>query len=320
MIRVFHGDDEFSIDGAVRRIRESVGEPDFREPNTSVFEGRVKPGEVMAVAMATPFLAVRRVVIVKGILTKVSGGEKDANANWKEFGRDIDQVAPTTELVFVEAERLKPGSPGLRLVGPQAEIREFVAPKGDLLMSWLRARITELGGRASTDAVNRLAWLAGQNLRLLDQEARKLVLYCSGREISKTDVDDLVPEARAESIFAAVDAIVERRPGVAVRLLYSQLESGTSSSDIVSRLASQVRAVILAKELVRQGVSPEEVGRRLAIKSRYPLEKTLKQAGTSSMAYLTVVHRRLLAADMAMKTGQIDDRMAIELMVAELTA
>ncbi len=40
MIRVLHGEDEYSRSEALVKIRESAGPEEVRDPNTTVFEGR----------------------------------------------------------------------------------------------------------------------------------------------------------------------------------------------------------------------------------------------------------------------------------------
>ena len=66
MIRILHGDDEFGISEAVHEMRASLGE-EAAVSNTVEFDGRnFKPGEVEAAARAVPFLADRRLVLVRG--------------------------------------------------------------------------------------------------------------------------------------------------------------------------------------------------------------------------------------------------------------
>ncbi len=320
MIRVLHGDDSFSIDEAVSRIKETVGPPDVRAPNTSVFEGRFQPGAVLAAAAAVPFLADRRLVMVRGLLGRLDENDKSVGEGWEKLAERLRDIPPTTELVFVETQVLKRGGRGLRAVGPAADVKECQPPRGTALEAWIQGRFASAGAKASSDAVARLAWLTGGDLRLLDQEVQKLALYASGSAVAVQDVNAMVTEAREESIFAAVDAVLERRAGVAMKLMYSLLGAGSTASDILNMIARQVRLTLLAADLSAGGLAADEVGKRIGVTNRFALEKTLRLAGRFSPEYLASIHRRLLAADLSIKTGQLDERLAVELLVAKLAA
>jgi DNA polymerase III delta subunit len=117
----------------------------------------------------------------------------------------------------------------------------------------------------------------------------------------------MVLEAREANIFAAVDAVLEHRPAVAMKLLYSLLSGGSSVQRILSMLARQVRLLILIAELRQQGVPQDEVGKRIGLTNRYALEKTMRQSTS-------------FRADLAIKQGKMDERLAVEILVGELSA
>ena len=328
MIYVFHGADEFSIEEALRDLRASVGSPEVREANTSVFEGAaVTPGELMAAACAVPFLADRRLVVVRGLLTRLErpgrGGDGNVQA-WDGLGSALLEIPATTDVAFVDVTERRKGlqrsGPGLRAVGPEARVREFNVPQREQLQAWIRDRASALGAQVRPDAVARLAWLGGGNLRMLDQELSKLVLYADGRAVTPEDVDLMVSSAREENIFAAVDAVLERRPGTATRALYVLLEDGTGVSSIINLLARQVRLVLLARSLVESGLKDRgEIGSRIGLRQGFALDKTLRQARRFGTGYLAGIHRRLLEADLASKTGRMDDRLGLEILAARLS-
>ncbi|MDA1258370.1 MAG: DNA polymerase III subunit delta, partial [Chloroflexi bacterium] len=265
MIRVLHGDDDFGIGEVVRDIRASLGQ-DAAESNTLEFEGRnFRPGEVEAAARTVPFLADRRLVIVRGLLRRLdtpaagrrSGGSDVApmsTSGWDAFGERLAGLPDSTELVFVEAFPPGPGGKLLRDNGPAfralqpagaVDVSVFATPRGRAIQDWIRNRAMSEGVQMSPSAIARLADLVGPNLRLLDQEIRKLALYADGRTVQPDDVE-LMVAAREANIFAAVDAILERRPGLAMRALYQLMDDGASVQYIISMLSRQTRMLILA--------------------------------------------------------------------------
>ena len=316
------------MEEAVRELRAAVGSPEVREANTSVFEGAaISRGELMATACAVPFLADRRLVIVRGLLTRLERPRRSGGADgqaWDGLGDQLQNIPASTDVVFVEVtERragLKRNGPGLRTAGPEARVREFRVPQQEQLQAWIRERAAALGAQVRPDAVARLAWLVGGNLRMLDGELGKLTLYAGDRPVTVEDVDAMVSSAREENVFAAVDAVLERRPGIATRALYVLLEDGTGVASIINLLARQVRLVLLARSLIEAGVKDRgELGNRIGLRQGFALDKTLRQAGRFGTGYLSDIHRRLLEADLASKTGRMDDRLNLEILAARLS-
>jgi DNA polymerase III subunit delta len=321
MITVLHGEDEYSSSEALTKIRVASGPEELRDANTTVFEGRgFKLSDVIGAAQVVPFMADRRVVIVNGALGRLQGRDKSMGTEWRDLADSLSGIPATTELVFVETVSLRENGLSLKSVGPSARVQEFRRKRRGELESWVRDRFVHYGASPSRDAIARLAWLAGSDMRLLDQEVKKLTLYAGDREVTQQDVDLMVPDAREASIFAAVDAVLERRPAVAMKLLYALLSGGSSVQSILSMLARQVRLLILSIELRQQGVDQEELGKRIGLTNRYALDKTLRQSQNFGTDHLANILRRLLAADLAIKQGNMDERLAVEILVGELSA
>ena len=320
MIRVFHGDDGFSIAEAVRRARASVGPEEVRDPNTTQLEGTsFKPFDIIAAASTLPFLADRRLVLVYGLLESMDGRGNSRGSEWDALPGMLAELPGTSDIVFVESSTLRANARGIKAAGPGADVREFRSPRGPALEAWVRDRFTAYESSATREAIARIVWLAGGDLRLLDSEISKLALYAGEREVNQADVDEMVGEAREASIFAAIDAVLERRPGVAMRLMYNLLEGGTSVGSIISMLSRQVRLVLLAGTLRATGVEQQDIGNRIGLRNRYALEKTLRQASRFGKDYLAKMHRRLLDADLDIKTGKMDERLALEILVGRLS-
>lgn len=304
----------------MRRSKVSVGPEEVRDSNTTQLEGTsFKPFDIIAAASTLPFLADRRLVLVYGLLQSMDGRGNSRGSEWDELPQKLTELPGSSEIVFVETTTLRANARGIKAAGPGAEIREFKAPRGPALEAWARDRFTHYESSANRDAIARLVWLAGGDLRLLDSEIGKLALYAGEREVTQADVDEMVGEAREASIFAAVDAVLERRPGVAMRLMYNLLEGGTSVGSIISMLARQVRLVLLAGTLRAGGVEQTDIGNRIGLRNRYALEKTLRQASRFGKDYLALTHRRLLDADLGIKTGKMDERLALEILVGRLS-
>ena len=67
-------------------------------------------------------------------------------------------------------------------------------------------------------------------------------------------------------------------------------------------------------------MSQEEIGKRFGLTNSWALDKTIRQSSNFNIEHLANIHRRLLAADLAIKKGEMDDKLSVEILVAQLSA
>jgi DNA polymerase-3 subunit delta len=231
----------------------------------------------------------------------------------------------TTTLILVE-EELSADNPLLQALKPAGQVREFRPLRPGAVLQWILERAQNQGMDISAAAARLLADLVGDNLWVLASELDKLTAYAQGRRIEGADVRSLVSEARQVNIFAMVDAIVERRAGVALRLLRKLMADGADGGYLLAMVVRQYRLIIQAKELMTAGLPSREIGQRLGVTSEFVLQRILDQAQRYSLSRLKAAYRRLLEADVGMKGGIIasflpqEERreLALELLVHDL--
>lgn len=337
MFYVFHGEDEFSQREQLAAFKARLGDPSLVALNTSVFDGRtVTLGELRHACDSIPFLADVRLVIVEGWLTYLasrrSGGEgkKDAEDEPAPSSRKIieelvtylPQMPDTTRLVFVEPKRIRENHPVLVLAKSDPKrgiVKAFDPPRGDALIEWVIARARKHGGAISFPAAQLLAESVGEDLRLLDGEIQKLVTYVGGRRpVGEADVKLLTPYAGEANIFQMVDALGQRRGEEAARLMHRLLDGGKHPLELLAMIARQFRLLIQTKELLEQGQRPAAIARELGVQP-FVADKLVRQARNFSLPQLEAIYRRLLEMDIAIKTGEIEGVLALDLLVAGLT-
>ena len=70
---VFHGRDEFTRSETLASFKRRLGSPDMVDLNTAYLDGqRLTLAELRHTCDAIPFLADKRLVIVKGLLTRLT--------------------------------------------------------------------------------------------------------------------------------------------------------------------------------------------------------------------------------------------------------
>ena len=316
-----------------RRLDELIvqsGASDVLDANRHRLIGpQTKPGELLSMCNALPFMDDHRLVIVEGLLgtaesqgrgrRRGSSGDSGVAGQWQVLGDAIPQMPDTTILVFTDGP-IGANNPLLRMLRPVAQVEELSAPSGEALARWVKSTAEAKGSSISPSAIRSITDLVGADLWTLAQELEKLVLYCWGREIQEADVGEMVSQVREASIFAAVDAMIDGRPGVALRLLHRLKEDGRDALYIISMVERQLRLLALARDHLDRGLPQGELRGRLGTSSDFVVRKTSEQARRHPMPEIVWRYNRLLETDLAIKRGKLEPELALELLVGDAVA
>ncbi len=327
MLYILYGQDDFSLNQAVEKIKVDLGDWEMLVTTTTSLEGQhLTLSELRNKCDTAPFLSSHRLVMVDGLLGRFeakqsrprSGKGRSGNGlgEWEDLASYIKQMPKTTALMLVDGE-VKGHNPLLKKLSPVAEVRTFPLLRGNELKAWIQQRVREHGGNITPQAVNLLAELIGGDLWAMNGEIQKLILYSQERPIGEDDVRQLVSYIQEANIFALVDAVAESRTELAQKILHRLYHDGMAPTYILVMITRQFRLIAQARDLGK-GLSRLQIQDRLGLKSSYGLDKTLSQAKLYDFEGVKRAYDKLLETDLAIKTGKYSDKLAIELLVTEL--
>lgn len=333
MIYVFYGEDDFSSTEALTPLLDAVGTPDLRDSNVSRLDANEFTIEKFgSAAMVVPFLADRRVVVVRGLLgaaEKQRTGRRGRRAKADNEGPAaglapmLTELPPTTDLVFLDGKIgvANPLLASIKELGPeQTVIREFQLLRRDSLGRWVRDRTAAKGATIDNQAIAEMIELVGSNLWAMDGEIEKLAIYVGDLPITVEDVTALVTGNRELSVFELVDAIMDKRPDAALAVTERLFRSGAPGPYLITMIARQARMVAITQELAARKAPQSEWGWRLGTTSDFVVRKTSEQARRFSPEAVRGLYRLLLEADMAMKTGETTEELAVTELLAQAGA
>jgi DNA polymerase III subunit delta len=322
---ILHGDDDFSLDAEIAKMRAAMGDPTTADLNTSEFDGHVaSAAEVTAAASVFPFLADKRLILVKGMLSWLNrkGAGNTGKEGLERLAEELPTLPPTARLVFIEREKLPEKHKILKLAQehPNGIEKAFAAPKD--ATGWIVKRAQgEYQTQIEPRAAAALSSVIGDDLRRADNELVKLVSYVDGkRPISEKDVELLTPYVAEASLFEMVDAIAEGKGEKAMTLLHHLLDDLDNRQDpfaLYGMIIRQFRLLLTAKEYLVTGGYPGGISEALGV-HKFVGEKLAKQSRAFTVAKLERVYRVLLDYDLKMKTGRIEPELALDLLIASL--
>lgn len=316
MLYVFHGPDDFSRAEKIAALRAAMGDPATAEMNMALLDGRtLRLSDLRQHTDAMPFLAAKRLIIVNGYLSYLA----DKAEELQVLTTYLEQLPPSTDLVFVETESLLRQHPVVSMAG--SGVMHFAEPGKDNLRDWIIKRAKEHGAVIEPSAADLLGRLVGSNLRTLNNELEKLALYVAGqRPIQRADIDLLVPYTEDADQFGLSNAIGQRNARRAYDQLHKELDEGSNPMAVLAGIAAQIRALIEVKDMAERGMSPAEIAAAKGWKSDYAAKARLKEASNFSMPRLEQTLEMLLEIDVAIKTGRTDSLLALDTLIARLCA
>lgn len=320
MFYVFHGDDEFSRAEALADFKARMGDPVVADLNTTLLDGRKMTfGELRHACDAVPFMARVRLVVVENLLRRLTKGESAFLETLLDY---LPRLPETARLAFTEDKTLPESHPVLKLAKEKKRgiVRTFNVPdeRRGGLERWIRDRAEKKAVEIEPRAAHELAAFVGGNLRLLDSELEKLAVYVDGeRPVTVDDVHRLVSYVREANIFDMTDALGQRDGPKASGLLHQMLDDGRDPLYLLNMIVRQFRIMIQVKDLAERGIHPNQIPKTLSLHP-YVVRKGMNQAAQFSTSQLETIYHKLWEADLAIKTGQMEPVLALELLVAGL--
>jgi DNA polymerase III delta subunit len=271
IVAYYRGGDGFALDRAVmgiaRRLEQETGAAPDRWRTTG---SETSVGQVAERVGTAPMFGGGCVAVVTDPGPLVRSKESR-----ETLDRVLGAVAPGNALVFVEqgdggskrAAMLQALEASVLRAG--GESRAFAAPKAGELAGWLRNLASERGVTLEREASEELARRVGgfvsegdvdrqRQGSLAAAELEKLALYRQAEPITAEDVRALVPEVIPDSTWAMLDAVGDRRAGVAAALLDRLLDT-TPLPVVIVQLHRRLRELLIVADLVASGARPPEI-------------------------------------------------------------
>jgi DNA polymerase-3 subunit delta len=274
--------------------------------------GETSPGRVLESARTLPFLGKRRLVVVKNC-------NQYKAEQLGEFLPYLEDPAPTTCLVF-SGTKLDQRLRFAKALDRRGRLHVYKRLYPKQVVPWLAERARLRGKWLAPEAAAQLSELTALGLGALDSELEKLSLFVGGRkQIVPLDVAAVTGRGQLYSIFDLTDALAAGRLERALSA-YNQLDSlGEPAVRVLAMLMRLFRQISSAREIIEHGGGLSQVQQELRLPptaARTIFTRAERSGARELAAYL----RRLLAADIALKSSPGADKIIIENLIMDLCA
>lgn len=306
-VYLLYGEEAFLKNSYKNRLREAITGGD--EMNFTSFYGKgLDMDELIRTADTMPFFAERRLILVED-----SGCFKTASEALLSY---LPQLPETTCLLFVESEVDKRGRlfKKVKEIGYAAEMaRQDTAQ----LAKWAGGLLAREGKKITAHTMELFLSMTGDDMENIRMELEKLIGYTAGRDvISDVDVETICTARVSGKIFDMVAAISGGQPKKAMDLYEDLLTLKEPPMRILFLIARQFNQILQVKELSGQGLDKAAIASRLKIQP-FVVNRLLGQARRFSREQILSSVELCMDAEEAVKSGRLQDRIAVELLITK---
>ncbi len=275
--------------------------------NVHFFEGRgIDTAAVIDLAETMPFFARRRVIFLSDSGLFKSGGEKLA-----EY---LATPSETAFFVFTESEVDK-RSRLYKAVQSRGYAAEFAVQDENTLKRWVAGILNREGKLVTEKTVLHFLSKTGTDMENIQMELEKLVCYCLDREtVTAEDVEAVCTTRVSSHIFDMVNAVALGQPRQALDLYYDLLALKEPPMRILFLIARQCNILLQVKELKNKGFDSRSIASKVGVPP-FAAGKYLTQASRFKSSVLRRAVEKCVEAEEAVKTGRLNEKMSVEILI-----
>ncbi|RXE59862.1 DNA polymerase III subunit delta [Acetivibrio mesophilus] len=317
---LFCGEEEYLKKFYLGKIEEIILRDDQTGLNKIAIEGRAESSKIIEACETMPFFGEKKLVVVKKselFNSKKSSSSKDNKKD--ELIEYLQNIPPYTCLVFYEEDidkRLKM----VAAVKKYGMMVEFPFQKPPELVKWAMKVFRSYNKVIDENTASYLIDICETGMTEILNEINKVILYLGDRpEVAIDDIKKVCTKSIKSRIFDLIDAIAERKLDTALKLLNDMMILKEPLPKILFMIAKQLRQLLELKLLCSKGMDGKEACSKMGL-NPYVAKKMIRQTSCFSQDKLKKAIQEALELDLSIKTGRINDRTAVEILICNLAA
>ena len=307
------GSEKYLIDKLIASMKKmwvSPGAESIDFYMKDVGNARLDLQEFQSLCGTPPFMSACRLTVILNSGLWSSDLSANEVENWKKALGSVPEFAT---VVFVEEKIDKRKKQLVEAVSASGMLVEVSLQDADTLQRWIKTSFSLQGISMSSECMDSLISRTDSSMRMIENETTKIVHYCKYTGTDRVDMDLLdrlcVPDVHA-SVFNMIDAIAEKNVGRAIEILNNLVTMKEPIPKIRLMFSRHVRHLICAKELGNAR------GIETALKVKpFVARKLVNQVSHFTMEQLERQYFRCFDSDSDVKSGKMDDRTSMEVLL-----
>lgn len=313
-VLLFEGDEEYLKQTALNSLRKKLLPEGMEDLNETVLEAP-ETDAVIAAAETLPFLAERRLVILRDYPALIGRAEAD--------DRLVEYLpkAPDTAVILFFCTQKPDGRKKLyNVIKKLNGIVTFAALKDRELTSFVTGAFRNQGKECDEHTADYLIFTAGSDTSLLLTEIAKISARAGDAPAVTADlVRELATPSTECTVFEMVDAVVSGQESRAFMLLRDLLRNGGDRVYILAMLLRQFRLLQHIKVMQYEKKSPDFIRSALGVPP-FAVSQYTRQASLWSGGQVKAAVKICFDTEYAVKSGRLNQEGSAEAVMLKLFA
>lgn len=304
-VYLLYGDENYLLRTYKNKLKEAIaGDNDM---NYSYFEGKdVNIPAIIDIASTMPFLADKRLIIIEN-----SGLFKTAT---DEAVKLVTDIPDECVIIYVEREVDKRNKL-FKKVKESGYICEMTQQNNEVLSRWILDSITREGRKITGNTMNYFLSITGNDMENITNELEKVLSYTIGKDvITAQDIDAVCTAQTVNRIFDMITAMALKQRQQAIKLYNDLLTLKEPPMRILFLTSRQFANLLAVKEMTNLGTDNVTIASRLGIQG-FLVNKYKNQARSFTAQTLKEAVESCIEAESDVKTGRIEDHLAVEMII-----
>ena len=321
----FYGREQLLIDWAIGAIMDKYLNPAVVSLEFSKISGPDRTvDEIKNCCETLPMLSEKRVVLVPDF--SVLAGEKEKHFGEAEEKELIDylKTMPETTLLIFTGQKADKRKKIYKTISESGAVYEFSELSQPLLVNFIQKRLKAAGKTAGKQAISTFVELSGYydkdteyTLYNIENDVKKAICHAQGQEVTAEDFGITVAGNIDTNVFSMLDFISRGQKGEAFVLLHNILDSGDSVYKLLALICSQFELMLSVKEMQEEGLHFSGIQKELGV-HEFRVKKAMEFARQYSVKHLRAILRQAYEVDKNIKTGLLEQRLALEMLIAAI--
>ena len=309
-VYLIYGDEDYLRKQYKDRMKDALVGDDAM--NYSYFEGKgISVKELIDLGETLPFFGERRLIIVENSGFFASSQD--------EMVAYLKEMPETTCFVFVEKD-IDKRNKLYKAVSALGYAAHMGSPDERTLIRWIISLLRAEHRVMTEQTMRYFLERIDTDMENIRRELDKLVVYTDGHEeITCEDIDAVCTVHTESQIFDMVKVIAEKNQAKALQLYYDLITQKEPPMKILYWITRQFNQLYQIKDLQSKGYPDHIIAERMGIRD-FIVRRNKALCQAFSLGELRKAVEICVERDEDVKTGRLNDRMAVELLIVRFSA
>ncbi|MCR5254997.1 MAG: DNA polymerase III subunit delta [Acetatifactor sp.] len=303
---LLYGEERYLVLQYRDKLEKAMCDPDDTMNNNHFAGKDMDVNEVIDLAETLPFLAERRVIFISDSGMFKSGGDRLADY--------LKECNDTTYFVFTEIDVDK-RSRLYKAVANCGHVAECKTPDDRTLKIWIATGLKRENLKISEQTCEYFMEKVGTDMANMKSELDKLISYAAGKDtVTAEDIDAICTTTITNNVFDLTNALGDGNIKKALDIYYDMIALKEPPLRILFHIGRQYNQMLIAKTMKNSGHGNGDIASALGVPP-FVAGKYINRAANYSVKRLKALIKSCVEADQSVKTGQMDETIAVELVI-----